>query len=140
MAKLPTINKILIEDVNPNADSEEWVRRMLYPLNSFMTSVYGALNGNLEIGTNIVASVKELTFATDSAYTSGTWNVLKFPRGINSKAVEVRVAQLYKKSDPYDPILNAVTTQWLDINGTINITYITGLADSTEYFVRFIVF
>lgn len=139
MARLPTIKKLLVEDVNPPADSEDWVRRLLYPVNSFMTSVYGALDRDLRFEENIDANSKELTFTTDAAYTGGTWTNLQFPRGIKQKANGVMLLQIYNRADPYSPILNATSVMWLDINGVINITYIAGLNNSTEYTARFLV-
>lgn len=139
MAKLPTTKKLLIEDVQPPSEQEDWVRRLLWPMNSFMTSVYGALNKDLTLTENIDASIREIEFETDSAYTSGTWTNLQFPRNINHKTNGVLLLQIYDKSDPYAAIINATSISWLDINGTINITYVAGLANSTNYFARFLI-
>lgn len=139
MARLPTIRTIRVEDISPPGDQEEWVRRMVVQMNLFMQSAYSALDRNLTFDENISAQIKELTFRTDAAYSSGTWENIQFASTLPRNAKEVRIMQLYKVDDPYTAEQNALSLQWLDLNRAINITYISGLSDNTEYFVRFMV-
>lgn len=74
---------------------QEWIGRLLTPLNSFMTSVVSVINGNLEFGVNQVGITTELEITAGNA---------SFPRtiayGLSRNAQELRVAQALKNGSP----------------------------------------
>jgi len=65
MAQLPNQKRILKEDLR---EAPSWIDKLLYPLNSFMESVYFALNRNLNFQENIASQIYEIEFTTASDY------------------------------------------------------------------------
>lgn len=137
MAVLPSTRSILREDLR---DAPDWIERLLTPMNTINSSFYNALNGTLTYVENIRAQIKEITFQTPSTYVSASdFNSITFPLTLKSRPVEVRVMQIIEKQDTYTPIKKAVWANWTLGNGEVIVDYISGLKDSTNYFVRIIV-
>jgi len=141
MAKLPNQRRVLREDLK---DAPDWIDRLLTPLNSFMESIYYALNKQITFQENISALIKEVEFTTKANYSSASpktdgWEVLKFQHGLKIRPFGLSVAQIYVKSGAYETITAPVFADWSDINGVININYITGLEDSKTYVARFLI-
>lgn len=135
MAKLPTQRRVLREDVK---DAPSWIENVLNPLNSFMDSVYRALNRSLTFQDNITSEIRTLRFQTRSDYTSAIpltagFEPLQFVHSLKSKPFGLFIAQIEEVSDTYVPFTSAVTLSWYEANGTVFINYITGLSDSKNY-------
>ena len=114
------------------------------PLNSFFSVVYECLNRNITFGENIACQIKEMEFSTPSDYTSATplidgWPGLQFKSTLGYRATGLLILQIYEKGDYYSPITGAVSLDWNDLDGQITINYISGLSDSKDYFIRFLV-
>lgn len=133
--KLPTAKKILREDLK---DAPDWVSGIITPVNSFMETVYQAMNKNMTLQENISSFVKEITYKTPSTYP--TMEVISFQNELKSKPIGVMLMQIYDKST-YSPVLNSVYIPWIvNDKGGIEIHPITGLAADKTYMVRLVIF
>lgn len=144
MADLPTIKSIRIEDLGSQAPT--WMTNLLSPLNEFIESVYTALNKQITLVDNVRASYRTVTFKTESDYEHPDHNFvpLKFNSGIAGKAKAVLIAQAYPRDNttgliPSANATGALSCQWFDNNGEINIIYISGLENSVYYTFTFLV-
>lgn len=132
--KLPSQKRILREDVK---DAPNWVNGILDPVNSFMQSVYLALNKNITFSENIASFIREIIYTTPSTYPAGVENV-EFMNSLKTRAIGILVAQVYEKAT-YTPAAGPIYVPWIENNGTLIISTITGLAASKTYVVRLIV-
>lgn len=127
--KLPSQKKILREDLK---GAPEWVGPLIDTVNSFMETVYQALNKNID-EQNTASQIKELIYKTPASYP--TMDNVEFLNTLKTKAVGVQVLQVYEKST-YIPAAGPVYVPWIEVNGTIVIYPITGLDASKTYVVR----
>jgi hypothetical protein len=134
MAKLPTQKKILREDVKGAPD---WINSVIGPINSFMENVYTALNKNVTFSENIASFIKEITVTTPSGYP--TMDDIEFMSELKTKALGVTVMQAYEKST-YAPAPGPVYAPWIEDNGSIILSQITGLEASKTYLIRLLVY
>ncbi len=111
--RLPDLRKILREDVKTK---ESWISA---------------------ITENIKCQIKEVSLQTSSAYP--TMEPIKFQSTLGAKAVGLWVVQAYISAD-FVPVTSPVYAAWNDNNGTINVTFVSGLAASERYTVRFLLF
>lgn len=132
--KLPTSKKISREDLK---DAPPWVSGIINPVNSFMETVYQALNKNITLQENINSFIKELPYITDSTYPVAQ-NV-KFQNVLKTKPIGVVVMQAFDKAT-YTPAIGPVYVPWIEINNEIIIGSITGLEASKEYTIRLLIF
>lgn len=136
MAFLPTVKSIRREDIGPEAP--DWVDNLLAPLTTFMETIYSAFNKQITFQENIACTIREFQFNTDSTYTSGDFTAITFPSGLKTRPIGCYVMQILNTTDA-SVITNAVSLYWEDLSGTIKISYISGLNDSTKYSVRVLV-
>lgn len=135
MAKLPEIKRISREDL---PESPDWVNNLLSPVNSFMDTVYRSLNKSLTFQDNIQGAIRDLEFRTSATYTSGDFTPVAFSYGSGSvRPAGVLLLQIRAGSGQV--IKQAVTLQWSENNGTVSIDYVSGLADSSQYFIRVVI-
>jgi hypothetical protein len=140
MAKLPTINTLRKEDM---PDAPEWMGPLITQLNSFMSSVYYALDRDITFDENIAASLKQISFTTRSDYTSASpvtagFEVKKIFNPLKSKPVGVHLVKIVDLT-AYKVITNPVTIHWDYLDGYVNIRYVTGLADSNKYEINLLI-
>ena len=133
--RLPAQSKIQIEDLK---DAPKWASGLVDPLNSFMATVYQCLSKNVSLADNINCQVREFTYTTLATYPSGQPN-LTIASELKSKATGLFLMQAIKKDD-YTPVLSVVYIPWVENNGNIIIYPITGLAISTTYTIRVVIF
>ncbi len=133
MSKLPTQKKILKEDLK---DSPNWINPLIDTLNNFMELVYGALNGNITYSENVYCFIKELTYKTPSTYP--TMDNVEFMNTLKNKVTGVQVLQAFEKST-YTPAAGPVYVPWVENNGDLVISSITGLAANKTYTIRLLV-
>lgn len=131
--RLPSIKKILREDVR---GAPEWISSIIEPVNSFMESVYQSLNHNVTFQENVAAFIKEIVLTTTSSYP--TMDAIEFMSQLKTKAISLIICQAYVRAT-YVPV-SITGVAWVDKNGTIQITEILGLAASTTYVIRFVIF
>lgn len=136
MAKLPQYRRILKEDLKGSPD---WVDRLLTPINSVFESVFTALAGGLTFVENVRSTIRDVTFKTPSTYISDNeFNQINFASGLKVKATGLQILQIEESTG--DKLVDAVmATGWLDNSGQIQVTFMTGLQDSKQYNVRFLV-
>jgi len=133
MASKVPIRRIYFQDVideegNVNAE------KLLYPVNTFMESVYQLFEGNIEFGVNIKSQTKTLTFTTESDYTSAQNFVpIKFINSLNTVVTGVTMLRIFKTQDIEAVITSAVSIQWSPKQNDVSLNYVSGLADSTQY-------
>lgn len=146
---LPPIRRILAEDfpqtvqVNNNECSTSWFQRPQYILNNFMYYIYNLLNGGLTFGNNIAAQIEVLSVTTGSTYNTGVFTPIKFTKTLTAKAQGLIIVQITNETNAnYTVITTAVgALDWQDLgNGSIQINFISGLANSSTYNVTFLVF
>lgn len=131
--RLPTQKKILREDLK---DAPRWITNVIDPINSFMESVYQALNKNITFQENIASFIKEITFTTPSTYP--TMDDLEFTNTLKSKASGVLLMQIYEKSN-YTAAAGPVYVPWIENNGLIVVSAIPGLVADKTYVMRLLV-
>ena len=133
--KLPTAKRILREDVKGIADQ---IGPVIDTLNSFMETVYQAMNRNMTFHENIRCQVKEIPYRTPSTYPAGVEKT-KFLSELKVKATGLWPVFAVDKSD-YSPAAGPVYIPWVEDDGEIVISTITGLEASKIYTIRLIVF
>ena len=134
--KLPTIKKILREDLK---EAPSWVNGLIDPLNSFMETVYQALNKNITLSENVASFVTEFTYTTPSGYPIGQ-GTFSISNTLKTRPIGVLPLQVYDKIT-YVPAPGPVYIPWAYQNGNlIEISTITGLEASKTYTVRVVVF
>lgn len=132
--KLPTIKKIMREDLK---NAPDWVGRLIDPVNSFMESVYTALNKNITLYDNISSFIKEVTYKTPATYPTGVENV-SFLNELRTRATGVVILQAYENAT-YTPV-SIGNIAWVESTAGIVIYPVTGLAPDKTYTIRFAVF
>ncbi len=133
MAKLPTIKKILREDVK---DAPAWIDGIIQPFNSLAEFVYQSLNRNLTYRDNISCFIKELTYKTPSTYP--TMDDMQFVNQLKVKATGVQLLQAVETAT-YVPAAGAVYIPWVENNGSIIVSSVPGLAANKTYLLRLLV-
>lgn len=137
MAAAPSVHRISKEDLK---DAPSWIDRLLSPLNSFMESVYSALNGKLTFGTNIQGQFKVINLVAGAAATNNTFT-FTHTLGSNAKINGVVVVHATEVStQAYTPVSSAVFVSWRQSGQQIVIDAITGLTNTKQYNVTVLVF
>lgn len=136
MAKLPTSLRVLKQDLK---DSPNWASRLIDIYNSFNEALYEAMNGHVTFKENIQCQIKELSFTTNSDYSSGNWTNLTFLCPLKTNPFWVELTQIYMPENQSVAITEPISIDWIFSNGTVVIRHITGLENSTKYFTRFMV-
>lgn len=141
MAQLPNQRRILREDLK---DAPTWVDKLLFPINSFMESVYYALNRNITFNENIACQLRRVSFTTTSSYNSSpqsadNFPLIQFATSLRTVPMGVIPLQLFVNGDVETPLLAPYNISWYHNNGTLFITYISGLDDSTTYTLQLLV-
>lgn len=131
MAQVPEFKRLMREDFAEI--EEEWVDRLIYPINTFNEQVYAALNQALTVGDNVVGVYRDLTFTTLSTYSTGGWTnqTINWPYRTAPKSVTIGAIH---PTDSDTVIKTAVSLDWkLTSPNVITIRYVAGLANSTKY-------
>ena len=140
MAELPSIKRLVREDI-PNAP--EWIGQVIDPLNTFMEEVYYALDRDLTINQNIRGTIKTITLTTKSTYGNApktdNWDIQKITDPIGVKPEVVALGSVVNK-DSFATITDPVYVSWDWYNSQIRINYIAGLAASTKYEIKLLIF
>lgn len=125
MAKLPPISRFLREDF----PGQDWIDRLLQPLNQFMGTVYSALNKNLSLSENCRCEIKEISITSNGsgvATSSFAWN-------LNSIPTDCWVSRIISGAPS-----SGIGIVWNYDGTSINITAFYGLANNTAYKLRII--
>lgn len=127
MSALPPIKRITKEDLK---DAPSWITRLLYPLNQFLDSVYGALNRNLTFEENIRAQITTFTIVAGAAASN---NTTSFALTLKRIPIGLFVVNKRKVSGNYAAIGAAVEVEWNYDGTAVQITSITGLTNGSTY-------
>jgi hypothetical protein len=120
MAKLPAINQIKKEDF----PDQGWIEKLLSPINSFMRSVYQALNKGITVGDNLSGQSKTIDFVySASGSVSFAWNSPSRPEHVWVTGVVSYGAQ---------PTA-AVWANWTFDGTAVTLNQITGLTAGERY-------
>jgi len=117
MGKLPTITRLLSEDVP--AEQRDWFSKMLVSLNSFISTVLALLNKGLNFQDNFDAMVHEIEFLGSNLAANPILfksTLTSTPKGcIKVKMEDITQSGATAITDPID-------VQWkFDSDGRINI-------------------
>lgn len=133
--RLPTQNKILKEDLK---GAPEWVDQLIFPVNTFMANVYQCLNKNVTLQDNIGSFIYTFTYKTPVSYPADV-DTVEFLNQLKTKPIGVVLLQVYDKSN-YVAAAGPVYVPWIENNGSIVLSTITGLEADKSYLVRLAVF
>lgn len=133
--RLPTQSKVLKEDLK---GAPEWVDQLIFPINTFMANVYQCLNKNVTLQDNIGSFIYAFTYKTPATYPTGV-DPVEFLNQLKTKPIGVIVLQVYDKSN-YVAAPGPVYIPWIENNGSIVLSTITGLEAEKSYLVRLAVF
>lgn len=117
-------------------------RSIVAQMNSILSNLSNAVAGNLDIGQNVIAQLKTINYTTTANYIgSDEFRTLKFPRTLKNKASFLFLGKAFKTGSPFGKNINSITcNNWQDNNGQIEIYFIPGLEDSTQYTFSFFIF
>jgi len=127
--KLPIQKKILREDLK---DAPDYIEGLLGPINQFMETIYQMANKNID-EVNLQSMIKEVTVVVPSTYP--VMDPIKFQSTLKVKGTGCTILQCINKTT-YLPVATG-NPAWIDNNGTITISEITGLTASQTYIIRF---
>jgi len=120
MAKLPNISRLVTEDF-PKESS--WIGKLLNPLNTFMVSIYNALNKQLTFNDNMLAMTTTVTVVSAATFEPVQFKVSFFPVGI-------WVIKAQDKSDNPQVIHSPCTVDW-SYSSTTGLVTINGVSGIT---------
>lgn len=118
-------------------NAPDWISRVIDPMNSFMESVYTALNKNITLSENISSFIKEITYKTPTTYPVGVDNV-SFLNELRVRATGVIILQAFDKAS-YTPV-SIGNLAWIEDTSGIVIYPLTGLQADKNYTIRLAVF
>ena len=134
MAQLPSQQRLSREEF---PDAPKWFDRPVSVLNSFMSGVYQALNGNLTFGQNVAGMFKEFRLTAGAAAANNTFT---FTHTLKKKPEGLIPVQVTAVTSNYSPVTSSVSLSWrLNEDGQIVIDAITGLTNGTAYDIRVLV-
>jgi len=128
--KFPSIKKLSREDF---PDAPDWFGKVTDALNPFMEATFQAFNRNVTDEENIACQIYDLVYRTPSTYP--TADKVSFQRTLKTKATGLTVLQCVEKTT-YTPAAGPVYVPWVDNNGQITLSSITGLEASKTYLIR----
>lgn len=129
--KLPNVKRVLREDVK---GAPSWINPLIDVLNSFMETIYQAMNKNITFSENIGCTIKEITYKTPASYPLNVDEV-EFLSELKFRATSLMVMQVVERV-AYLPPPGPVYVPWTENSGTIKIGTITGLEANKTYTVR----
>lgn len=124
MARIPVIQQLQRSDF---PDAPDWISKLLYPLQLFMTSVIGALTNQLTVQDNFAVATNYLTFV---AATSSDLNKFQFIWPYTRQPVALWIHAT--RTDGTFPAIYPVPS-WNLVNGNILVNGIQGLTNGISY-------
>jgi hypothetical protein len=129
MARLPTIRRIRREDFDKKY--YDLLDGLLYAINTFFESVVAALNRGLTFRENMQAQVQDLTVTAPVTDAS-------FKRELALPCTGIMVVAVTNINNPGELLSTSPFAQFVNTDGGIRITNITGLTAGQKYRVRLI--
>lgn len=136
MAQVPEYRPIRVDGLK---DVPDWGKAVVTSLNKFMREVISALT-RLTFKENFDAGVSTVTFATSATYTGGDFVPLLFtaPVGGVTGVITTKVVDTVTPSNKILP--GTTSTNWTTDRAKVTLTYVSGLANSTQYTITFLIF
>lgn len=139
--KIPSLTQLTLDQFPDATDSE---KALVAQLNTTQATLYSALQGRLTLADNITCQTRTIQFTTAANYTTANnFPMLTFTRSatFGYRVTNLILTQVINTDTPYAPNTGVVTcTNWQDVNGQIQIYFITGLKDSTDYQINVLLF
>jgi hypothetical protein len=133
MAGLPKIRRILKEDLR---EAPSWFSKLLDPINTFMDSVYNAMNKNQTFGENVKGQIKSFQVTAGAGAVNNTFfftTTVSNPAGV----ILIRAIQ---NGSTFVPLTSAPTiASWRHGDGMIYVDSITGLTAGQKYTITILV-
>lgn len=124
MAQIPVPTQLSRQDF---PDAPNWISKLLYPLQLFMTSVKNALTNQLTFQDNFSCVVQYFTLV---AGTTDSLNTFSFPFPFGRQPIELSI-HASPASGSYEVLF--VVASWNYVNGNIVINGISGLTNTVKY-------
>jgi hypothetical protein len=124
MAKIPVIQELQRTDF---PDAPNWISKLLYPLQLFMTSVIAALTNQLTYQDNFSVTINNLSFTGAATADKNTFTFL-WPYTRQPVSLTMHVICADGTTPPIYPV-----PSWILVNGTISINGIQGLTSGVQY-------
>ena len=118
-------------------EAPAWFGRFLTPLNQFIEQTVQVFTKNVALGDNIQARIFTTNFQTPAGYATGDFDTIKFSWAGSSLPVAVIITTI-SKADGSALLTSVGTPTWRFGDGSINVTYVPGLAASTKYSATFL--
>lgn len=128
--RLPSLKKLLREDLK---DAPEWFDIVIQSFNTLVDAVYFVLNRNVSFQDNISCIIKEIEFYTPADYSSGGFNSFSINNSLKRKILAVICGSVKYSRKTYQPINQAVSIDWQELDGVVSVNYVAGLQPSTYY-------
>lgn len=135
MSKIPQIKRLVTEDFQ---EQKSWINKLFLPLNTFMESVFSALNKNLTITDNMAAEVKVVQFSSVPSFA----NPLPLSWTLNRAPTAIVVANAQLVTGANFVLTQAVTVQWAWTATGLQITNLLGVTPTSSnlYNVTLVIF
>jgi len=114
-------------------DAPNWLSKLLYPLQLFITQVTTALTNQLTLQDNISCVVKQLPL---QAVTDDTLNTVSFPWGMTRQPIELTL-HVTRQDGTYEVVYPQVSWNYIGTNIVVN--GIKGLTTGKIYTLTFVV-
>lgn len=128
--KLPVSQQLSRQDF---PEAPQWISKLLYPLQLFMTNVLNALRQQLTLQDNMSAVIQQFTITAGPLATD---NIYTFPFTLGRQPVQL-TASATNGDGTYTPIYLQVS--WNYINQQIVINGMTGLTSTKKYNITVVV-
>lgn len=114
-------------------EAPNWISKLLYPLQLFITQATTALTNQLTLQDNVSCVIKQTTI---QAGVSDTNNIVSFPWGLNRQPVELSL-HVTRQDGTYEVVYPEAS--WNYINTNIVVNGIKGLTSGKLYVLNFVV-
>lgn len=128
--KIPVIQQLQRTDF---PDAPNWISKLLYPLQLFMTTVIAALTNQLTYQDNFSCAINSLTF---TAGASDTKNTFQFIWPYNRQPIELTMH--VTRTDGTYPTIYPIPS-WNLVGGNILVNGIQGLTTGVSYNITTVV-
>lgn len=122
--KLPLLTQLDRQDF---PDAPEWITKLLYPLQLFMTSVYSVLTNKLTLQDNFSCVVQQFSVVAGA---SDTLNTFSFPCNLGRQISELN-AYCTNADGSYTPVYLQISFNF--ISGRVVINGMKGLTPGKKY-------
>jgi len=122
--KLPQTPSLNRQDFQ---EAPQWVSKLIYPLNQFMTAVNQVLTSQITLQDNVSCVVKQFSIVGGALDTDNTFS---FPVALGRQIVELN-AYCTNADGSYTPVYPQVS--WNFINNQVVINGIKGLTSTKKY-------